>query len=417
MVSDWETAGGAAIAASRLADGLAALGHEVLRIVRKCDGKQHGWRTSTSGYPELSVRLRLMSRLSQYHREHAVAAAAEEQLAAIITEFHPDIINLHNLHGGTDAGWSWRMAEACAQTCPTVWTLHDMWSFTGRCVYAYGCRQFMTGCGGNCPSAGEYPSLDPSRIAAAWESRRDVFQKASSLVGVSPSDWLKGEAKAGLWKNHRVETIRNGLPLDKYCPLSQQAARRELGIHQPGPVILAVAQNWDDRRKGGCYLEKMIEQTAIRPLTLVLLGGGAPPKAGAGVAVHPLGFIDDERTKALAYSAADLLLHPAPVDNLPNVVMEAIACGTPVVAFPTGGVVEMVFPGRTGWLASNVSAGALKEATETAISQINKGLSLREACRQFALGEYGQDLQARRYVALFSDMSQEKDNQHARRCA
>src|SRR5207302_691948 len=98
---------------------------------------------------------------------------------------------------------------------------------------------------------------------------------------------------------------------------------------------------------------------------------------------------------------ADLLVHPAPVDNLPNVVMEAIACGTPVVGYPIGGVPDMACPGKTGWLASDVSASALADALDGALADLARGRDYRDTCRAVAEDEFDVTLQAERYARLF----------------
>jgi glycosyltransferase involved in cell wall biosynthesis len=121
-----------------------------------------------------------------------------------------------------------------------------------------------------------------------------------------------------------------------------------------------------------------------------------------------LGYVSHERMKVLAYSAADLFVHPAPVDNLPNVVMEAIACGTPVVGFPIGGVPDMVRPGVTGWLANQVSHTALATALNRALDDLHNGIDLRASCRETAVSEYGGDVQASQYSEVFATLLQNK---------
>jgi glycosyltransferase involved in cell wall biosynthesis len=120
-----------------------------------------------------------------------------------------------------------------------------------------------------------------------------------------------------------------------------------------------------------------------------------------GVHLHQLGYVDHERTKVLAYSAADVLVHPALLDNFPNVVMEALACGTPVVGFPVGGMPEMVSPGITGWLADEVSTQALARTLDKALDDLDRGLNLSESCRTQAEAEYDLSIQAKRYKELF----------------
>jgi glycosyltransferase involved in cell wall biosynthesis len=121
--------------------------------------------------------------------------------------------------------------------------------------------------------------------------------------------------------------------------------------------------------------------------------------------LHDLGYVDDERIKVLAFSAADAVVHPALQDNLPNVVLESIACGTPVIGFPTGGVPEMVRPDVTGWLARRTDSESLADALASSFSDLAAGVDLRDSCRDVAEREYSADLQAQRYEELFRTMS------------
>jgi glycosyltransferase involved in cell wall biosynthesis len=144
-----------------------------------------------------------------------------------------------------------------------------------------------------------------------------------------------------------------------------------------------------------------IARVRTRPLTLLLLGEGPLAIRDPEITVHALGYVDHDRTKVLAYNAADVSVHPAPVDNLPNTVLEALACGTPVIGLPIGGVPEMVRPGKTGWLADAATAEALAAALAQALDDVVSGIDMRQSCRQVADDEYSQDLQASRYVHLF----------------
>jgi glycosyltransferase involved in cell wall biosynthesis len=192
--------------------------------------------------------------------------------------------------------------------------------------------------------------------------------------------------------------------LDIFHPLNRTLAREALGIDTPGPVLLAAAQSFIEERKGGAILVESLRSLVHRPLTLLTLGAGRLPIEVDGIHLRSLGYIDHERTKVLAYNAADLFVHPAPVDNLPNVVMESIACGTPVVGFRVGGIPEMVRTGQTGWLANEVCPEAFARAIESALADLKNGLDLRPTCRRVAEAEYTSELQAQRYLKLYQEL-------------
>jgi glycosyltransferase involved in cell wall biosynthesis len=399
MISDLETAGGAAVAATRLAEALLKQDNEVIRIVSKQDLKFPPWQRIVPPRPRpLSARLRVEARLLDwpgFYRKQQ-----HDWLRHTISKLRPDVINLHNLHGARDLGWDWGIAGVCAAMAPTLWTLHDAWSFTGRCAYMYDCRQFEAGCSALCPTASEYPSLPAEKIAPAWKERQRAYQSYPGLTVVSPSKWLAETAKQGLWRDHPVEVIPYGLPIDRFELLDRRMAREALAIPSDRPVLLIAAQNWEERRKGGLYLCEALQRLNT-PIHLVVMGEGQLPQLGAHVRLQMLGYIDHERTKVLAYNAADLFVHPAPVDNLPNVVLESLACGTPVAGFPVGGVPDMVRPGISGWLASELSANALSNTLAAALQAIMDKTDLRLSCRELAQTDYDAPLQAKRYVELF----------------
>jgi glycosyltransferase involved in cell wall biosynthesis len=280
-----------------------------------------------------------------------------------------------------------------------------MWSFTGRCAYRFDCQKHLTGCDATCPTADEYPRVQPHLIRDEWERRRDLFRSTPGLVAVTPSRWLADEARAGLWAGHRVEVIPNGLPLEVFHPVERGLARAALGLPSDRPVLVVAAQHLGDRRKGGHLLSAALPLVAHRPLTVLTLGEGRPPATGTGIETVGLGYVTSDRLKALAYSAADVFVHPAPADNLPNVLLEALACGTPAVGFAVGGMPDVIRPGVSGWLAPEPTAAALARAITEALGELAAGADYRPRCRDLAEREYAQHTQAERYLALFRSLT------------
>jgi glycosyltransferase involved in cell wall biosynthesis len=399
VLSDLETIGGAAVATSRLARGLATAGHDVTRLVHVPNGRESVWKVRKLAGAQ-NLRRFAYAAFKGGITTRLLRATVSAQLDRQLSLIKPDIVNIHNLHG---AAWHPELAEVCIAHAPTVWTLHDMWSFTGRCAYSFECRKFESGCDSTCPTPHEYPSLPPSRIAAAWTERRQLFEMRRELCAVTPSRWLKQEATRGLWKGHRVEVIPYGLPLDVFHIEDRAVARARFRIRGDRPVLLMVAADLTERRKGGAVLLEALAHLN-RPVTLLTIGIGELPASVGSTQVHALGHISNEHDVAWAYNAADLLVHPAPVDNLPNVILESIACGTPAVGFAVGGVPEIVGAGVTGWLADAVTPRALAEAIDLALDDLAKGVDLRASCRRVAELEYALDLQATRYTSLFTSL-------------
>ncbi|MEI6562127.1 MAG: glycosyltransferase [Verrucomicrobiota bacterium] len=409
IISDLESTGGAAIACQRLTQGLMGLGADCVRGVGSMDGGAPGQEKFL-----LSPGKRLegiVSLASSFHCDRVAQTLANfgsrRQLRWWIKHLQPDFINIHNLH---KAKWEIALVEECALHAPVAWTLHDMWSMTGRCCYRYDCEKFTTGCDASCPTPNEYPALEPGRIAAAWAAKQRVLARHPNISAVCPSQWMASEARRGIWKGNRVEAIANGLDLTVYKPCDAQAARAALGLQPDLPTILIVADYLKERRKGGGLLEGVLAAAKSRPLQILTLGHSPPEIHVSGVQHTHMGYISSDRMKAILYSASDLLLHMAPVDNLPNTVAESLACGTPVVAHATGGVPEMVKPGETGWLAQQFDTDHFAAALDTALSALKSGNTLRQACRQFAETHFDITRQAAQYLALFQTLSKSREN-------
>lgn len=404
MLSDGETRGGASTAAARLALGLTRLGHEVLRVVRFPDppsapppGQAHPWRTAVIETPAELVRdwLEPPSRAAQEF--------VRAELARVIDAFRPQAVSLHNLHGATRHGWSAALAGQCAQAAPTVWTLHDLWSATGRCAYTGGCRLHRSGgCGAGCPSWNEYPACAPEHIAAQLAEKRAVLEGSPELCAAAPSAWLAREAAQGLWAGRRVEVLANGLDLDVFRPVERAEARKRLGLPEGGRVLLAASLLLDDPRKGTDIL--LTALPLLEPgATLLLMGGGGLEVAEGRVNVRRLGLLTDDAAKVLAFSAADVLVHPAREDNLPNTVAEALACGTPVAGFSVGGVAEMLEDGA-GVAAGELSPKALAQAIAAVLAQDARAARVR--CRELAEKRYDLPAQAGALARIFAELTE-----------
>jgi glycosyltransferase involved in cell wall biosynthesis len=403
MLSDLETTGGAAIAANRLAEGLTIKGITISRITGISDATvtPPSWEWHLV-FPNLSGGYipKIIERASIPSLTRIYTAISARRIDSLLRRLKPDIINVHNIHG---AGWSPEIITSCLTHAPVVWTLHDMWSFTGRCAYSYDCRKFLIGCDHSCPTADEYPHTSRRNICESWKVRQKLFDETrENLVAVTPSRWLAVEARKGLWNSHRIEVIPNGLPLDLYHPQARATARTELGIDGDGPFLLAAAQYLFERRKGGhLFLEAV--KSLDDEVSIITFGMNKLEISDKRNKIFNLGFVS-EKNKILALNAADFYVHPAPVDNLPNVVMEAIACGTPVVGFNIGGVTEMIRESLTGWIASDVSIESLTDAMKKALEDVSHGSGMRDSCRTIAEKEYDVNLMAERYLKLFRSL-------------
>jgi len=224
------------------------------------------------------------------------------------------------------------------------------------------------------------------------------------LTIVAPSRWLAGMARrSSLFSHRRIEIIPNGLDLSRYKPIDRKAAREYLDLPVGGSVLLFGAHWLADPRKGADLLCTALERLSV-PCTLLTFGQGRLPVTSPRVTqVFSLGTLADDISLALAYSAADAFLCPSREDNLPNTVAEALACGTPCVAFDVNGLPDMIEHQRTGWLARPFEAADFARGIEWVLSHPDPE-SLRRLARQKALSEYDLTLAADRYAALYGEL-------------
>ncbi len=278
---------------------------------------------------------------------------------------------------------------------PMIWHLQDMWAFSGGCHYAGDCTGFTRSCG-HCPYLKSPGDQDLS--AAILAHKTASFSKAEFQVSTS-SQWLQKEAqKSALFSSREVVHLPMGVDTDRYIPGDTLTARQRLGLPATGLVFLFVAMNVNDHRKGFQELSRALTLLADqlpagrRPeITLAVLGKfDTEQHAALPFPVHPLGFRTDLRDILSAYQAADLFLLPSLEDNLPNTVLEAMSCGTPVIAFDSGGVPEMIDHGANGLLAPSGDAESLALAMMTFVSMEEKQLrSWGQSARHSMITRYG----------------------------
>jgi len=310
-----------------------------------------------------------------------------------------DVVNLHWVAGMLDYA---SFFPLMTPRTPVVWTLHDMNAFTGGCHYDDGCGRFTRSCG-LCPQLGSTSERDLSR--AIWERKKQAIlaAKTGHLRVVTPSRWLAEEAgKSTLLSGVKVEVIPYGLDLDVFAPRDKAYSRDLLGIPQDARVVLFLADVVDNRRKGFSVLLEALPHCAKSTEKLLLVSlGKKPPQADGHVPWLHLDSIHEDRLLSTAYSAADLLVLPSLQDNLANTILEAMACGVPVVSFDSGGTPDMVRPGLTGQLVPAFDVYALAAAIMKLLNAPALLKKMSAHCRRVALAEYSLTLQAQRYAELY----------------
>ena len=246
------------------------------------------------------------------------------------------------------------------QHVPIVWTLHDMNAFTGGCHYSGDCEGFKTGCG-SCP---QIVAPGPQDVSVDSINAKRAALRGREIHVTAPSQWLLDLAKQSpVWPAGTTFTrIQYGFDLESFYPVDRVNARQELGIESDAVLVAFGADDLSSKRKGFHHLLSALKQikTDSRVECLVF-GAGEIPDDPMLPPIHHLGFIDSFARQRLAYSASNLVVVPSREDNQPQVGLEAMACGVPVVAFDAGGIPEYVRDGETGCLVALGDESSLAE--------------------------------------------------------
>ena len=253
------------------------------------------------------------------------------------------VVHAHNLHGDW---FDLRLLEQLRDVAPLFLSLHDAWLLSGHCAHSFACTRWRSGCG-ECPDLTIYPAVTRDATAENWRRKRDIFL-ASRLNVATPNHWLMDRVDESMLRPglESAKLIPYGIDLETFTPGDRGAARRELGIPAGADLLLASAHQmrfnmWKDPALLRDAVGRVAAALPRREIICVALGGAAPEER-VGDARFLSVFEPDHRRLALWYRAADLFIHPSRMDTQPLVVLESLACGTPVVATAVGGIPEML---------------------------------------------------------------------------
>ena len=402
--------GGAARASFRVHWALRKQGYDSTVLVAH---RHSNDPTVTAVVPSMDFLARLRRRwrrrqiLGDFARYHATRPTGTEPFSDdrsvhafdLVKQLPPcDVINLHWVAGFVDYH---AFFSALPPRTSVVWLMHDMNVMTGGCHYDDDCGRYVSGCGA-CPQLG---STDPEDLSRQiWKRKQDVFGalEANRLHIVAPSRWMLELVKSSpLLSRFPVTLIPNGIDLEEFAPRDRGVAREVLGIPQGAQVVMFVSDNLTNRRKGFSLLTAALSGLMqIHNLFLLSVGKGEPPVTDPIPCKH-IGQVWDDRWLSLIYSAADLFVIPSLHDNLPNTVLESMACGTPVVGFDVGGIPDMVRSGTTGQLVPVGDSVALGHAITRLLNAPSTCRQMAAECRKMVTEEYSYELVARRYAALY----------------
>lgn len=327
---------------------------------------------------------------------------ATKQFIQEIERIKPDVINLHNIHGyylNVEVLFEY-LAKA---DIPVVWTLHDCWPFTGHCSYfdRYHCEKWKIGCH-HCPNSKGYPkSLFLDRSKANYTRKKKLFNRPKNITFVAVCQWMANNVKESFLGGFPVETIYNGVDVDIFHPSDKQSlllSKNRMGIDNHKKVVLGVASTWD-KRKG---LDDFITMSVQLPSDYQIILVGLNDKQIANLPSNIIGIKRTENVSQLAelYSLADVFVNPTYVDNFPTTNIEALACGTPVVTYRTGGSPEAIDE-KTGVVVNQGEINLLLPDVEYVAK--NKS-AYTNSCRDRALRCFNKQDRFEDYVNLFNSL-------------
>ncbi len=410
-LSTHDTNGGAARAAYRLHKGLQDAGLNSQMLVQE---------KSSSDQTVIAPKIRLFQGVAktkltfetlplklypQRSNSTFFSQWLPDRVVPQVTKINPDIINLHWISG------AFMQIESIAKLKqPLVWTLHDMWVFTGGCHVARDCQRYTQSCG-SCPQLNSSSDWDLSRWVYKRKARAWSKFNSINLTLIAPSNWIGECAKSSsLFKNSRVEVIPHGLNTHKYRPLNQQLVREIFRLPQDKKLILFGAlQATSDRNKGFHLLQPALQKlsrTEWKDNTELVIFGASEPEnpPDLGFKTHYLGHFYDDTSLASIYSAADVMLVPSLQESFGQTASESLACGTPVIAFNATGLKDIVLHQECGYLAKPYDIDDLVRGIIWVLENPQRYEKLSLYARERAKQEFNLELQARRYSSLFKEL-------------
>jgi glycosyltransferase involved in cell wall biosynthesis len=266
-----------------------------------------------------------------------------------------------------------------------IWTMHDMQPFTGGNHYETG--------------------NDLTRFESVLLRNEQIKKRAlkgTKLQVISPSHWLANLAQQSeVFRDFPMHVLPNPVPTDVFAPIPRSAARTQLGINigENKKLLLFVAENIQDERKGFWHLLQALKQLKTPEKLALLVIGNTDALTDMPIETHHLGYVSEPEKLALAYNAADAFVIPSLEDNLPNTMVESLACGTPVIGFKIGGIPDLVVHGQTGWLAENIKAGLAMAFQDLLDTQID-----RDTCVAKAKSHCAPEVVAEKILKIYSTL-------------
>jgi len=400
ILSNTDSGGGAAIAARRLNDALNARGTKSKMLVvnkttssDKVEQAEGGLFLKGRTYMEYVFQRRFLL------KDKSIAMFSTNKVGVDVSNHYlvqeADVINIHWINFGFLSLNDIQKLYALKK--PIIWTLHDMWMFTGGCHYSGDCRKYEQDCD-------VCPMLNFDGVAhQIWLKKKEIFS-GNNLNVITPSNWLGEICKtASLTKSAKVQSIPNTLNTELFKPFSKSEACEKLGLDPNKKYLLFSAANPNDVRKGFVYFVEAIKvvKEQYEGVELIVMGKEQKEFENLPLKLNYVGFVKSEEQAAVVYNAASVFVIPSLEDNLPNTILEALSCGTPSVGFAIGGIKEMIETGVNGYLAKAKDAKDLAKGIIEMLENPNP-----ESTRNSALQRYSNSIIVEKHLEFFKSIIQ-----------
>lgn len=391
-----ERTGGAAVAAGRLGKALGQAGIQVDKLIR-----ENSWLNRFRFYWERLI-IFLCNHLNRKNLFAVSIANTGMDLSGHPLVKDADIIHLHWINQGFLSLKD--IEELVKLNKPIVWTMHDMWPCTGICHHARDCEKFQM----ICESCFFLKSKGKDLSTSVFDKKLSLYKEAN-ITFVGCSRWLSGKAKKSyLLRDKTVLSIPNPIDTEVYHPMDQDMTRELLGLPSGKRLLLFGALNVTDKRKGIDYLIEALRKIEKQDVELVVFGQAKDDIRGLfPVSIHSMGYLSDESKIVALYNAVDMFITSSLEENLPNTIMESMACGTPCVGFEIGGIPEMIDHKINGYVASYKDASDLANGIRWVLEHEDQQ-ALSDACVKKVQENYTEEVVAKQYMALYKRLLHQK---------
>jgi glycosyltransferase involved in cell wall biosynthesis len=331
-----------------------------------------------------------------------------ERLLAILRAIDPDVIVTGNLHS---TKFPLELAKRLKELDALVISyMHDCFWATGRCAYPVLCNLYLTGCNETCPTAEEYPRLPAEKIGPAWHIKSRIFEGKTGIPLAVNSEWTKTVAVQRFGSRARVDTVPLAVDHELFSPMPKAVARRLLGLPEERAFVVMGAVDVLNKWKGGELFRQLLERLQARGDASILLFGQSSTLFGS---TKPFGLVEDERMMPFILNAADIFVGTATEEAFGQTLLEASACGLPVVAFDRGGISDIVINGETGVLVKNLDVNELHEAVRQLLADAPRCQRLGQNARLRVEARFTLAKQSSVWLDYLKDLSNSRSSHEA----